>query len=82
MLNRIALYYSIDKTNSLDSQIKQALASWNVRKETKDLIPQYLVFSLEESHVIELDKIAQEHELEVCFRKDVTRNHFKIEGDC
>ena len=82
MLNRIALYYSINKINSLESQIQEALVSWNNRKDTRDLIPQWIVFSLDkENEGSELRYIVEPYNLEVCFRKDVTRNHFKIEGE-
>lgn len=82
MLNRIALYYSIDKNHSLESQINEALVSWNNRKDTRDFVPQYLVFSLDkEIEAQELLHLAELRELEVSFRKDVTRNHFKIEAD-
>lgn len=62
-------------SKSLDSQVKLALGSWDKRKETKDVVPEYIVFN--EQQNIEEKVICG---LEVQFRKNVQKNHFMIEG--
>jgi hypothetical protein len=76
-LSEIAIYFSMDKTRTLEEQIQSALESWDRHQETRDIVPEYLVFSPADEDKINVKSIC---ELEVRYRKDVQRNHFKLEG--
>ena len=76
-IDTIAIYFSINKYETLDKQVDLALKSWNKKNETRDYIPEFLVLSLEDKDKYQ-DVIIRD--LNVLFRKDVQKNHFKIEG--
>ncbi len=76
-LNAIELLWQMEHNRSLESQIKEALDSWNHHKETRDIVPESIVFSLSKQSVIKEKRI---QDLDVKFSQLVQPNNFKIAG--
>ena len=80
MLNKIGLMWHFGNLDNLERSIQDALGSWNKHKDTREIVPEFIVFNnnqvLSESIVnnIKLNK------LEIVLRKSVQLNHFVIEG--
>lgn len=80
MTNTVALYFSIEKDKELSKQIEDSLSRWDIHKETKNFIPEFLVFSLQDKGTLQIEELS-DYGLEVKFRQDVQRNHYKIEAN-
>lgn len=79
-LNEISLLWHFGKIDSLESQIKEALNSWNRHKDTKDVVPEWITFNTEEVLTEKLLEYFKSLNLEVRYRNNVQRKHFSIEG--
>ena len=76
-LNSIGLIWQMESGKSLELQVKEALDAWNRRKETKDFVPEYLVFHTDKESRVTEKRI---QDLDVKFREQVQANTFWIEG--
>lgn len=75
-LNEISLYWHLSSPKlDLEQQVQLALNRWNIRKDTKDIVPEDIVFHDETE--TELTEILG---LTVKFDKRVQKNHLKIVG--
>lgn len=78
-LNQIELLWYVRdwKNRNLSKSVQDALRRWDVRKETKDAVPETVIFHTLHKDEIQEDKI---QELEVEFENSIIPKHFKIRG--
>lgn len=74
-LNEIELLWYYKNVEDLEKMVRQALASWNQRKETREHAPEFLV--LHPSTKIDKEYI---EDLEIKLEYTVQKGHFKIRG--
>lgn len=78
--NNIGILWHFSKIDNLERAITDALNSWNRHKDTREIVPDYIVFNQNQILSESIVKFIQENKLDIVLRKSVQVNHFVIEG--
>lgn len=80
MINEISLSWQVSKQNSLEKNIEDAMTAWNRRSDTKDVVPEYITFSLKVEEEYKLKYGVTINGMLLRYSKYVQPNQFTISG--